>query len=164
MTFLDWIISAFNNLIGFLGRLFAPLFNLIGTGFNNLIHFLEKPLSLVYYFFDGVFYFIAQLFNVLVLVIKIFTAFFQFLGAIFTGVFRTIQMWLIPGLSASPAYPSASEQGFQTFFDVVSPTGLTTVIPVIAIAFCWFYFILKIISLFGGEIYVRGFGDGSGKH
>lgn len=163
MTFLDWIITAFNNLFSFLGNLFAPLFNLIGSGFNNLIHLLEKPLSYIFWFFDGIFYFFAKLFEVAIDVIKVFVALFQFIGAIFMGVFRTIHMWLIPSLSSAPNYPSASETGFQTFFDVVSPTGLTSVIPVIAIAFCWFYFILKIISMFGGEIYVRGFGNGGGK-
>jgi hypothetical protein len=162
MNFINSILGGFNSVISFLGSLFSPLFSLIGKGFNALLDLLEKPLSYVFYFFDGVFYFIEKLFSVVVLIVKIFVAFFQFLGSLILGVFRTIHMWIIPSLSDNTHFPSASEQGFQTVIDLISPTGLTTVVPIVAIAFCWFFFVLKIISLFGGSISVTPFGNKEG--
>lgn len=160
MNFIEKIIDGFNAVISFLGALFQPLFDLIADGFNALLDFLEKPLALLFHFLDGIFYFFVQLFNIVVLVIKIFVAFFQFLGALILGVFRTIKMWLIPSLSGDTNFPSATHAGFKTVIDLVAPTGLLTIVPMVAIAFVWFYFIIKMIGLFGGQIMINPLGRG----
>jgi hypothetical protein len=162
MNFIDNILSGFNSIIDFLGSLFDPLFKLISGGFNALLDFLEKPLSLVYYFFEGIFYFISKIFDVVVLVIQIFIAFFQFLGSISRGLFNTLHYWLIPNLSDNTHFPSASDQGFQTIMDLLQPTGLLTVVPVIAIALTWIYFVMKVVALFGGDVSFNGSGKRGG--
>lgn len=163
LNFIEKIVDGFNKVISYLGNLFKPLFNLIADGFNKLIDFIAKPLSYLYWFLDGIFYFFEKLFFIAVLIVKVFVALFQFFGALCLGVFRTIKLWLIPSLSDHTHFPSASQTGFSTVMDVIAPTGLLTVVPIVAIAFCWFFFVLKIIGLFGGSIYVSPFGKGGEK-
>lgn len=131
-------------------------FTFIVDAITNLVDFLAKPLSYLFYFLDGVFYFVMKLFEVVVSVVMIFVALFQFLGALVVGLFRTITSWLSVNPNPSDvSFPSVSNRGFQAVIDILYPTGLLTVVPYICIAVVWFGFILKMISLFGGEIYVN---------
>jgi hypothetical protein len=160
MNFIEKILHGFNSILSFLGGALSNLGNLIADSFTALFDFLEKPLSYVFYFFDGLFYFFLKLFDIIVLVLKVIGGMFQFMGALIAGVFRTIRMWLVVDIHPDTKFPSASNAGFQTVIDLVTPTGLITVVPVVAIAFCWFFFALKMISLFGGSISVSPFGKG----
>lgn len=160
MNFIEKIIDGFNKIISFVGKLFKGLFDLLASGFNSLLDFLEKPISLLFYLLDGIFYFFAQIFNVVVIVVKLFVALFQFIGAVILGVFRTIKMWIIPDLTGNTHFPSATHEGFKTVIDLLMPTGLMTVVPMVAIAFIWFFFIIKIIGLFGGNIMISPLGRG----
>lgn len=148
-SFSDKIIEGFNNFIGFIGNMFKYLFD-----------FLEKPLMLLYQLLDGIFYFFYQLFNVVVAIVKIFVASFQFIGSMILGLFRTIKLWLTVDVTPDTNFPSATHQGFQTVIDLVAPTGLLTVVPLVALAFLWFFFVIKMIGLFGGEIHIAPFGRG----
>ncbi|WP_205414330.1 hypothetical protein, partial [Serratia marcescens] len=76
------IIDGFNKFISFIGKLFQKLFDLISGAFNALLDFIEKPLALLYYLLDGIFYFFYQIFNIIVVIIKIFVASFQFVGSL----------------------------------------------------------------------------------
>lgn len=163
MSFAEKIINGFNTFISFIGSLFKRLFDLISAGFNSLLDFLEKPLSLLYYFLDGIFYFFYQIFNIIVLIIKIFVASFQFVGSLILGIFRTIKMWLTVRVDGNISFPSSTHQGFATVIDILQPTGLLTVVPMVALAFLWFFFVIKMIGLFGGSIYVSPFGKGDNK-
>lgn len=140
MKFLDYIRSGFKKVTDF-----------VSDGFNNLIDFLEKPFSFIVSFFDGIFYFITVLFNVVVKIVMIFVAFFQFLFAIGAGFMRTARDLLTVQPSANVYYPSSSATGFKAVIDVIAPTGLYDVVPMILIALVWGGFIMKIIGLIGGN-------------
>jgi hypothetical protein len=131
-------------------------FSLIADTLGNIVDFLAKPLSYLFWFLDGIFYFITKLFAVVVAIIKIFVAIFQFLFALIAGLFRTIVKWL--SVNPNPndvSFPSVSNSGFKAVMDVIQPTGLLTVVPLICICVVWFGFIIKMIGLFGGEIYIN---------
>lgn len=163
MNMIEKILNGFTLVIAWLGNLFGRLFTFLGNLFSELFDLLAKPLSYVLSFFDGVFYFITVLFNVAVKCIQIFVALFQFLGSIILGVLRTIRLWLTVSISPNTKFPSASNQGFQTVIDLLMPTGLMTVVPMVAIAFLWFFFIVKIIGLVSGQGSVNVIGSGGSK-
>lgn len=146
MTFVDSLLTMLSKAFGFIGDMLY-----------SIIQFLAKPLSYIYYFFDGVFYFLYQLFNVVVKVIMIFVALVQFFGSIVLGFLRTVMKMLTVDFSSTPIhYPDSSLQGITVVLDLVRPMGLLTVVPLIILALTWFYFIKKMIGLLGG---VGGSGD-----
>lgn len=154
MNFIEKILDGFNKVLAFLGGVFSGLFQLIADGFNKLLHFIQKPLTYLYYFLEGIFYFFIKLFDVVVLVVKIFVALFQFIFALGAGILRTITKWLTVDLSPNTKFVSSTYSGFQTVMDLLQPTGLLTVVPLVALAFLWFFFVIKMIGLFGGSIMI----------
>jgi len=146
-----------------LGLMMDGFFKVISIIYS-FMEFLAKPLSYLFEFLKGIFYFIFKIFDVVVQVVMIFVALFQFLGAIIAGVFRMIKSWLIINPDANDvSFPSTSYQGFKVVTDLLQPTGLMTVVPAVALAFLWFYFILKMIGLFGGSIMISPMGRGGDK-
>ena len=138
-----------DKLLGFLGS----GFRFVGDMLYKLMQFLAKPLSYLYYFLDGVFYFIFQLGVIAYKIISIFVALFQFFFAIVAGFLRFIGSMLWIDFSKTPIhYPSTSGQGLQVVVDMLQPTGALTVLPLICIAILWFVFIKMIIGLIGGEV------------
>lgn len=137
---LKLIMDGFNSIID----LFAILFKLFGKVFGYIIEF-----------FKGIFHFIMKLFDVVVEIIQIFVALFQFIFSLGAGVFRTIKMWLTVNPVADVSFPSVSNQGFSVVTDIARGTGLLTVVPMVALAFLWFYFVLKMIGLFGGQVMIN---------
>lgn len=154
----DKIIDGFNNIIDFLSSFFSSIFSFFGKFFEGLINILLVPLQLLVSFLEGVFYFIAKLFEVVVLIVRIFVALFQFIFALIAGIVRSIASWLTFSVKGNISFPSSSEIGFTTVIDILDGTGILTVVPVVATAFVWFYFVLKMIGLFGGQIQIRPFG------
>lgn len=152
MNFIDTIISWLKNIIEF-----------IKDGFTSLMEFLAEPLGYLFSFLDGIFYFITVLFDVVVKIIMIFTAIFQFIFAIGAGIFRTAKSFLTVNPSPNVYFPSSSSEGFATVIDVIKPTGLYDVVPMIMIALVWLGFILKMLGLFGGNIYINVNGSGGSK-
>lgn len=140
----------------FVDKLLSSLtggFKFVGDMLYRLISFIVKPLSYLFYFLDGIFYFIFQVGLVIYKVISIFVALFQFFIAIVAGFLRFIGSMLFIDFSKTPInYPSTSQKGVQVVLDLLQPTGLMTVLPIICIALLWFFFVKKIIGLIGGEI------------
>lgn len=134
----------------------AKIGRLIVDGFTNLLDFIAKPFSYLFYFLDGVFYFFLQLFDIVVKVVTIFVACFQFIIALITGVLRTLKGLLSPSFDQPVNLPSSSGKGLKVVLDLVDPIGLTDIVPYILIAFVWFFFVLKILALFGGNLTVKG--------
>jgi len=129
----------------------AKGFNLLGDMFIKLIIFLSKPLSYIYYFFEGIFYFVFQLFNVVVKIVMVFGAIIQFFISIVAGFFRTIIKFLSFNYDSTPIiYPSDSYQGIKVVMDFVRPMGLLTVVPLIVLCMLWLFFVKKMIGLIGG--------------
>lgn len=146
------------------------LFYLIILGVTRLIQFLysivlflAKPLAYLLQFLEGIFYLFYKLFDIAVLIIMIFVSLFQFLFALTAGIFRTIKLWLTVNPDVSDVnFPSESWTGFQVIVDLLQPTGFMTVVPTIALAVTWFYFVLKIIGLLGGQIMIMPGGRSKG--
>jgi hypothetical protein len=142
-----------NVLFGWLG----DLGEMIGNAFEGLFRFLEKPLSLLFSFFDGIFYFFTVVFDIVVKVIMVFVALFQFVFALIVGFLRTLQDLLTPSFK-SVNMPSDTQTGFNAVLDVVDPVGVLNIIPYIAIALVWSGFIYKLLALFGGTVTSKGGG------
>jgi hypothetical protein len=141
------------NFVEKLLGLMSSGFDFVGDMLFSLISFIAKPLSYVFYFFDGVFYFLYQLYNIVVGVIKIFVALVQFFFAIVLGFMRTLREMLTIDFSQTPIhFPSKTMDGVQAVLDLVDPMGVLDIVPLILIAVTWGYFIKKIIGLLGGEI------------
>src|SRR5690625_4499118 len=140
MNFIEKIITGLKNIGDFLGSLLQDLIDLIVIPLAFLLELLE-----------GIFYFIAKLFEIVVHIITIFIALFQFLFAVVSGLFKTISNWI--GLTPVDNYhiPSDAELGFSETLKVIGGTGLLTVVPSILIAILWIFFAIKIINLFGNK-------------
>lgn len=122
----------------------------IADFFGKLLSFLAYPLGFLLSILDGIWYFLTKLFYVVVAVIHIFVSLFQFLGALGLGFLRTIRGFLTVDFSQTPLhYPSWSNNGLQLVYDVLSPTGLMTVVPSVFLAVIWILFILRIFALLG---------------
>lgn len=137
------------------------LFKLLSDGFNTLIHafttlfkWLGKIIGYLVEFFEGIFYFIWKIFEVAIAVVKIFVALFQFIFALGAGIFRTIKSWITVSPQKDLSFPSVSMKGFSVVTDILQGTGILTVVPMVALAFLWFFFVLKMIGLFGGQIMI----------
>lgn len=125
-------------------------FKFVGDMLYRFMTFLAKPLSYLYYFFDGVFYFFLQLFNIVVKIVMIFVALIQLFAALVVGFLRTVFSMLTIDFSAAPHFPSKSGQGIAAVMDVIGGAGMLTVAPGIVLAVVWFIFIKQIIGLLGG--------------
>jgi hypothetical protein len=126
--------------------------NAVVNGFKSTMDFLAKPLGYLLEFLGGIFYFFACLFNVLVLIIKIFTALFQFFWATATSVIKTLLMWIGVTPSGKVYLPHEAQNGFQVVIDKLMPTGIMTTVPMVATAFLWLFFGMKVFSLYGGSM------------
>lgn len=144
---IDKIIDGFSKIGEWLSKFFSGLFDI-----------LVFPFKLIVSLIDGIFYFITVLFDIVVIVIKIFVSLFQYIFALISGLFRSISSWLTFSVKGNISFPSSSGEGFNTVIDILGGTGILTVVPIVATAFVWFYFILKIVGLIGGHINVRPFG------
>lgn len=145
MKFVDKLLSMIGDTARFIGDMIF-----------KLIEFLAKPLSYLWYFLDGIFYFFYQLFLVVAQIIMIFVAILQFFGALVLGFFRTLKSFLVIDFNATPInMPSTSYLGVQEVLKVIDPMGLLSVVPMIATALIWFFFIKKILGLLGGDVVNR---------
>ncbi|MCU5198097.1 hypothetical protein OCE52_25220 [Bacillus mobilis] len=126
--------------------------NAVVNGFKSTMDFLAKPLGYLLEFLEAIFYFFACLFNVLVLIIKIFTALFQFFWATATSVIKTLLMWIGVVPSGKVYLPHEAQNGFQVVIDKLMPTGIMTTVPMVATAFLWLFFGMKVFSLYGGSM------------
>lgn len=134
------------------------LLNLLKSGFEGimkmvymLFDFLGKAFGLLFWFLDGIFYFVGQLFLVLIKVVMLFVVLFQFLGAIVVGFLKTIGNMLVMHAS-SPNLPSKTGEGLNAVTQVLSKIGFMDVVPLVLTGLIWFFFVKKLIGLFGGEI------------
>lgn len=153
-----------NALSEIFGGLFQQLFDVLESAFRKLFEFLGKSLGLLIEFLEGIFYFIAKLFEVVVKVVTLFVMLFQFVASLTGGVVRTLVFWMNPDFSAQEIqFPSDSHQGFMVVMDLVAPTGLLTIVPRIATALLWIAFVLKTLGMIGGQIMVNPLGSGGKK-
>ncbi|MED1652181.1 hypothetical protein [Bacillus pacificus] len=126
--------------------------NAMVNGFKSFMEFLTKPLGYLLEFLEGIFYFFACLFKVVFLIIKIFTALFQFFWATATSVIKTLLMWIGVVPSGKVYLPHEAQNGFQVVIDKLMPTGIMTTVPMVATAFLWLFFGMKVFSLYGGSM------------
>lgn len=136
-----------NALLGFLQR-FAFM---IKDAFEKLIELILYPMGWLVWLFDGIWYFLYVLFSVVVKIIQIFVALFQYLGALIGGFLKAIKGLVSLSFNQTPInFPSESQRGFQLVLDVLQPVGFMTVVPLVLLAILWIYFVIRIMSLIGG--------------
>lgn len=129
---------------------FSWLGSLISDGFNYLFEFLASLFQGFFAIIDFIFYFLVQALTVIFVTIKIFIALFQYLFVI-TGMFiKAISSFVIPHFEPY-VMPSNSNEGLSAMMEFIEPTGILTIVPFALSCFCWFFFVKKVIGLFGGE-------------
>ncbi|RJG23299.1 hypothetical protein [Paenibacillus thiaminolyticus] len=141
MTFVDTLM-----------RYLSGAFDVLASGIQKLLEFLSYPLGWLVALIEGIWYFLTSLVQVVILVIDIFIALFQFIGALFLGFFRTIKGLLWIDMSKTPVnYPGASGDGIDVVKDMVlGPIGFLDVVPYGLLAIVWLLFIVRVFSLLGG--------------
>ncbi|MDA1909649.1 hypothetical protein PDK24_28185 [Bacillus cereus] len=157
---MNTIMKGVNGVLGLLGKGFGAVTSFLSDGFNSLIDLLAKPLTLLFYLLDGIFYFFNKMFQIVVMVMKIFYAFFQFGFSVIKGIYRTIDYWTHFTPSGNTNLPNWSTYGFKVAVEQVQGTGLMTVVPMVATGFVLLFFTIKMIGLWGGQIMIRPFGSG----
>lgn len=127
--------------------------NLLMDGIQKILGFLSTPLGWIIALVEGIWYFLTKLVSVVIAVIDIFIALFQFIGSIALGFLRTIKGLLWIDFSKTPVnYPSTTGIGIQVVVEkVLQPVGFLTVVPYVLLAFVWLFFVLRIFALLGGE-------------
>ncbi|OPG94563.1 hypothetical protein B2I21_31815 [Chryseobacterium mucoviscidosis] len=142
MTFVDTLM-----------RFLSGAFKVIADGIQTLLHFLAVPLGWLVALIEGIWYFLTKLVTVVIKVIDIFIALFQFLGSLALGFLRTIKALLFIDFSRTPVnYPSSTGTGMQLVVEkVLQPVGFLTVVPGVLLALIWILFIVRITGLLGGE-------------
>lgn len=143
MTFVDTLM-----------RFLSGLGDFFRDAFNKLFDFLAVPFGWLISLIEGIWYFISKLFYVVVKIIDIFVALFQFIFALGAGFLRTIKGLLIIDFSKTPVhYPSTSGTGMNVVIErVLEPAGFMTVVPMILLAIVWLLFIVRVFALLGGEV------------
>lgn len=126
--------------------------NVFVNGYKTFMEFLAKPLGYLLDLLEGIVYFFASLFKIVVLIVKIFVALLQFFWAIATSVIKTLLMWIGVVPSGKVYLPHEAQNGFQVVIDKLMPTGLMTTVPLVATAFLWLFFGMKVFSLYGGSM------------
>ena len=142
MTFVDTLM-----------RFLSGALSIIGNGIQQLLNFLAVPLGWIVALLEGVWYFLVKLATVVIKVIDIFIALFQFIGSLALGFMRSIKGLLFIDFSKTPVnYPSTSGQGIQVVIDkVLQPVGFMTIVPGILLAIIWLFFVYRVFGLLGGE-------------
>ncbi|MCY7487905.1 hypothetical protein [Paenibacillus alvei] len=137
-TLAGWIGSG----LSFLGDMFSGIFSLIA-----------KPLSFLLQLIEGIFYFIYKLFEVLILIVQLFVALFQLVGALIYGLLLNFKSMLSLDFSShTVSYPSVMNQGIQVVVDhILRPIGFMTIVPAILLAALWIWFAMRMIKLISGE-------------
>ncbi|MGC5328957.1 hypothetical protein [Brevibacillus sp. SYSU BS000544] len=131
----------------------ADLFGYLITGLATLLssffEFLTKPISWFLTFMDGIFYFIYKLVTILVHVLAVFMAFFQLIFAVSAGLIRTVTGFL--AWSGKPLSSTVGADGLSVFSTMLSPLGLSTVLPMILLALDIFLTAYVVMWLVGGR-------------
>ncbi|EJP95780.1 hypothetical protein [Bacillus paranthracis] len=126
--------------------------NVFVNGYKTFMEFLAKPLGYLLDLLEGIVYFFASLFKIVVLIVKIFVALLQFFWAVATSVIKTLLMWIGVVPSGKVYLPHEAQNGFQVVIDKLMPTGIMTTVPLVATAFLWLFFGMKVFSLYGGSM------------
>lgn len=133
-----------------LGEILQKLGDLISTGFNFLLDALAFIFAPILLLIEGIFYFIVKLFDVVVMVVKCFVAFFQMFFVMGNSlVSNVIRMKDWNATTQYTDFPNTTLLGFNEVMKVSSLLGYLNIVPLIASAvFIWFFF-LHIISMLG---------------
>lgn len=149
---LNWFGQKLNDLGQFLGGAIGELGNLIGgllekllQGIVNVLSFLFRPILDI---LMGIWFFIQQLFNVVILVIQIIVRLFQIVGQMISEVISAIFGFKYTGSQVYYRLPNAYESGFMAVINFLDETGFSKIALIFAF-FIWImtaYAVIKIIT------------------
>ena len=123
--------------------------SLVKDGFVEILDFISKPMGYILEFFEGIFYLLFKLGELVILVINLFTALFQFFFSLVAVLTRTLLSWLNPISNTGMNYSYETEQGLEVFKDVIGNFGYLDVIPFALTAIVYVYMSIKILGLLG---------------
>jgi len=127
---------------------FGSIFTGLWTAFKS---FMAQLFQTIILFFQGVWYLITKVFDIVVLVVQVLFGLFHVVWSVVVGIFSTFAQLL--GFSGSTDYfylPHAYQQGFSGVTGFLSQTGFNTV-AYIAAAFIWMLTAYAVIRIAGGE-------------
>jgi hypothetical protein len=152
INMLNWFGQKLNDLGEFFGGAIGKLGNLIGglleklfQGIVNVLSFLFRPILDV---LMGIWFFIQQLFNIVILVIKIIVRLFQIIGELINEVIRAIFGLNYTGSQAYYRLPNAYQSGFLSVVEFLDETGFSKIALIFAF-FIWIataYAVVKIVT------------------
>ena len=132
-------------------KFFSWLGSLIIDGFNFLFSLLMSLFQGIFAVLDFIFYFLTQSILVIFLIIKIFFALFQYLFSVTFMFFKFIASFIVPHFEKYPLVGFESDNGFNVVLQLLRPTGALDVLPFALACLLWFFFVKKVIGLFGGN-------------
>jgi len=155
--------GAFTNMLNWFGAKLDGLGRFIGGTIGNLGNLigglLEKLLNAIITFFSyifrpildiimGLWFFLQQLFNVIILIIMIIARLFQIVGQLISEVMGVIFGFNYTGSYSYYNIPNAYQSGFYSVLSFLDETGFSK-IALIAAFFIWIctaYAVIKIIT------------------
>lgn len=127
---------------------FSQLIQNIWDAFKQFIAMIFQPLLL---FFQGLWYLITKVFDIVVLAVQVIFGLFKVVWSIVAGIFHTFAGLM--GFSGSTDYyylPGAYQQGWDGVAGFFLKTGLNT-IALVACVFVWILTAWAVIKIAGGE-------------
>lgn len=137
--------------MNFIEKIIDLFFNMgehLTTLFTSLVEFLTMPFALLLQLLEGIFYFINVLFQILIMIVRIFVALFQFFFKVVSALFISIGNMIGFAPTGEMNLNYATRLGFDTALDQIGGTGLLTVVPNVLIAIMWLWFGYKVIGKF----------------
>lgn len=139
------------NIVNGIIAAFHWLGSTISNLWNSFTSFLSQLFQTVILFFQGIWYLITKIFDIVVLVVQVLFGLFKVVWGIVQGIFHTFAQLM--GFTGSTDYyymPGAYQRGWSGVTDFLGQTGFHT-IALIATAFVWMLTAYAIIRIAGGE-------------
>ncbi len=149
---LNWFGTKLDGLGRFFGETIGALGNLIGGLLEKLLHGITTFLSYIFRpildIIMGIWFFLQQLFNIIILIIMIIGRLFQIVGQLISEVIGVLFGFNYTGSLSYYSLPNAYQSGFSSVLNFLDETGFSK-IALIAAFFIWIgtaYAAIKIIT------------------
>lgn len=129
---------------------------IIFNGISILVEFMAAPLELLFDLLTGIFYFIFQLFAILIYIVQLFHALFQMFMSFAAALLNTLLGFTNFSTYGTIEAHSHIREGMNFFYERLEMYGVMTTIPNVINAFVWFIFAINMIGLIGSKGQIKG--------
>lgn len=149
---ISWFGDKLDALGGFIGGLIGRLGDFLGSIIKNavdvLIRVLGFFLSPILAVILGIVFFLQQVMNIAILIIRIVARLFQIAGHLIGEIFSALYGLNYTGSTSHYVLPNAYQSGFMAIINFMDQTGLSKIALILAF-FIWImtaYAVVKIIT------------------